>query len=75
MQPRSPQTPPAWREDVVDAGAEEAEEENGYGKEEECAYLATAFGLPARCGRGGRLWHGFECDESEVRRSTFQHLF
>jgi hypothetical protein len=58
MSPSSPQTPPARREDVVGSCAEQAEDEGGYGKEEETAYLATAFGLPASCCESGLLWHG-----------------
>jgi hypothetical protein len=42
----------------VSAGAEQAENEHGYGKEEQATYLATAFGLPASCCRSGQLWHG-----------------
>jgi hypothetical protein len=42
----------------VGAGAEQAENEHGYGKEEQATYLATAFGLPASCCRSGQLWHG-----------------
>src|SRR5258708_38522351 len=53
-----PQTPPAGREDVVGAGAEQAEDQDCYGKEEETAYLATAFGLPVSCWGSGLLWHG-----------------
>jgi hypothetical protein len=37
----------------VCACAKEAENEDGYGQEEEATYLATAFGLPARCYRSG----------------------
>jgi hypothetical protein len=33
----------------VRSGAENAEDEDGYGHKEEAAYLATAFGLPASC--------------------------
>jgi hypothetical protein len=33
----------------VGACAEQAEDEDRYGKEEEATYLATAFGLPAGC--------------------------
>ena len=58
--PASPQTPPTGREDVVDACAEQAEEKDRKGKEEQAAYLASAFGLPASCCRSGLLWHGFE---------------
>ena len=41
--------PPALREDVVGTRAQHAEEKDGQGKEEETAYLTTAFGLPASC--------------------------
>ena len=58
MPSESPQTPPARREDVVGAGAEQAEDKHGEGKEEETAYLATAFGLPASCCGSGLSWHG-----------------
>jgi hypothetical protein len=43
----------------VDAGAQQAEEKDGYGQEKEAAHLATAFGLPASCCGSRLLWHAF----------------
>jgi len=50
----------------VGACTEQAEDEDGYSKEEKTAYLTTAFCLPARCcGRSGLLHEveivGFSC--------------
>jgi hypothetical protein len=40
------------------AGAEQAEEEDGEAQQQEAAYLATAFELPASRCRSGLQWHG-----------------
>jgi hypothetical protein len=41
----------------VEANAQQADDEDRKGQQQKAAYLATAFGLPAGCGRSGRLWH------------------
>jgi hypothetical protein len=41
--------PPTRLKDVVNAGMQHAQEENGESEQQETAHLATTFSLPASC--------------------------